>query len=94
MGRTVYKHVVVIGIDGMGNYLLKTSTPNIDRIFENHAKTYHALSMSPTISAQNWSSMLLGCSPEVHGFTNSNIRRLRHDYEKLPSVFWDLHRLC
>ncbi len=87
MGRTVYKHVVVIGIDGMGNYLLKTSTPNIDRIFENHAKTYHALSMSPTISAQNWSSMLLGCSPEVHGFTNSNIRRLRHDYEKLPSVF-------
>ena len=85
--RTVYKHVVVVGIDGMGNYLLKTPTPNIDRIFENHAKTYHGLSMSPTISAQNWCSMLLGCSPEVHGYTNSNIRRMPNDFEKYPSMF-------
>ena len=73
MERSVYKYVVVVGIDGMGNFLTKTPTPNIDRIFENHAKTYNALSMSPTISAQNWCAMLMGCSPEVHGFTNSTV---------------------
>ncbi len=87
MNRTSYKHVVVVGIDGMGNYLTKTPTPNIDRIFENHAKTYHALSMSPTISAQNWCAMFFGCSPEVHSFTNSSVGRVKNTNEKVISVF-------
>ena len=85
--RTVYKHVVVVGIDGMGNFLTKTPTPNMDRIFEDHAKTFHALSMSPTISAQNWCAMLMGCSPEVHGFTNSTVGRIKNTHENLPSIF-------
>lgn len=85
MNKKPYKHVVVVGIDGMGNFLTKTPTPNIDRIFENHAKTFKALSMSPTISAQNWCSMLIGCSPEVHGYTNSNIGKVRKN--TFPSVF-------
>ena len=43
--RTVYKHTVVVGIDGMGTFNRFCNTPNMDRIFENHAKTYKALSM-------------------------------------------------
>ena len=85
--RTRYSHVVVIGIDGMGNYNLKTETPNLDRIFGGGAVTYHALSMSPTISAQNWCAMLLGASPEVHRYTNSSLGRIVHNDPALPSLF-------
>ncbi|MBE6732141.1 MAG: hypothetical protein E7564_10675 [Ruminococcaceae bacterium] len=87
MERTVYKHTVLVGIDGMGNFNRFCNTPNMDRIFENYAKTYHALSMDPTISAENWASMLLGANPVVHKYTNSNIGRIRNTNEKLPSIF-------
>ncbi|MBQ7579869.1 MAG: alkaline phosphatase family protein, partial [Clostridia bacterium] len=60
MGNRVYKYVAVIGIDGMGSFCDKTSTPNFDRIFKNGCRTTDALSMAPTISAQNWGAMLLG----------------------------------
>ena len=85
--RTVYKYVVLVGIDGMGIFNKKTPTPCMDKIFEDGAVTYDALSMSPTISAQNWSAMLLGANPEVHGLTNSIISRYPNTNEALPSVF-------
>lgn len=87
MERTVYKYTVLVGIDGMGNFNRFCNTPNMDRIFENYAKTYKALSMDPTISAENWAAMLLGANPIVHKYTNSNIGRIRNTNEKLPSVF-------
>jgi len=87
MNRTVYSHVVVFGIDGMGNFNLRTDTPNIDRIAADGAVTYHALSMAPTISAQNWCAMLLGAAPEVHRFTNSNLGRVKNENPALPSLF-------
>ena len=87
MERTVYKHTVLVGIDGMGNFNRFCNTPNMDRIFENHAKTYHALSMDPTISAENWAAMLLGANPIVHKYTNSNIGRMKNTNDKLPSIF-------
>lgn len=87
MNRTRYSHVVVFGIDGMGNFNLRTETPHIDRIAADGAVTYHALSMAPTISAQNWCAMLLGASPEVHCYTNSTLGRVRYDNPALPSLF-------
>lgn len=87
MNRTVYSHVVVFGIDGMGNFNLRTETPNMDRIFADGAVTYHALSMAPTISAQNWCAMLLGTSPEIHRYTNSTLGRIKHSNPALPSLF-------
>ena len=56
--RYIYKNVVVVGIDGMGNFNKEASTPNMDRIFENGAKTLYGISLSPTISAQNCFSAL------------------------------------
>lgn len=85
--RVIYKHVAVIGIDGIGNFNMKTPTPNFDRIFENGAVTNYGLSMDPTISAQNWGSMLLGAEPIVHGLTNNNLRTNDHKSEILPSIF-------
>lgn len=85
--RTTYKYVAVVGIDGMGVFNKKTPTPCMDKIFENGAVTYEALSMSPTISAQNWGAMLIGANPEVHGLTNSIVGRYPYVNAELPSVF-------
>lgn len=82
-----YEHVIVIGIDGMGNYNLNANTPEIDRLFENGAVNTAALSMDPTISAENWGAMLIGCDPSVHELTNSIISRFEYNNKALPSVF-------
>lgn len=85
--RIIYKHVVVLGLDGMGNFCREADTPNIDRIFENSAKTFYALSMNPTISAENWGGMLIGTLPVVHGLTNSIVGTKKYTNKALPSVF-------
>ncbi len=82
-----YRYAAVIGIDGMGAFNRNTPTPFMDKIFENGAVSYDALSMPPTISAQNWGAMLLGANPAVHGLTNGIISRHKHTYKNLPSVF-------
>ena len=83
----IYKHIVVVGIDGMGNFNKEAYTPNMDKIFENGAKAFYAVSLSPTISAQNWGAMLLGAQPEVHGLTNSIVDQYEYGNSDLPSFF-------
>lgn len=82
-----YKYVAVIGLDGMGVYNKNANTPCMDKIFENGAVTYSALSMSPTSSAENWGAMLLGASPEVHMMANEMDNGRRNSGVKFPSVF-------
>ena len=45
---TVYKHVVVIGVDGAGSFFKETSTPNMDAIFADGAITYEGITESPS----------------------------------------------
>ena len=61
-----YDRVLMIGVDGMGSFNSRASTPNIDKLFENGAVTYTALSSRPTVSGPCWTSMLTGAIPEVH----------------------------
>ena len=72
--QVTYKHVVVVGIDGMGYYNRWCDTPNIDKIFKNNtsnaAWTDYCLASNPNISAECWTSMLTGVNPGVHGITN------------------------
>ncbi len=82
-----YEHVIVIGVDGMGCFNNFTHTPNMDRIFAHGAVTDKGLSMVPTISAQNWGGMLLGCDPIVHGLTNSHVESNLYTNDNLPSLF-------
>ena len=82
-----YKYVAVIGIDGMGNFNQHTVTPCMDRIFAHAASSYYALSMDPTISAENWGGMLLGAEPSVHGLTNGYISCHTYSNDNLPSLF-------
>ncbi len=82
-----YKYVAVIGIDGMGNFNRNTHTPFMDEIFKDGAVTCDAVSMAPTISAQNWGAMLLGATPAVHSLTNSVVSHKKYENKSLPSVF-------
>ena len=82
-----YSHVAVIGIDGMGNFNFKTVTPNLDRIFAHGAVNRAAISMNPTISAENWGAMLLGATPLVHKLTNGRVSNEKYTNDALPSVF-------
>ena len=87
-----YRHVVIVGIDGMGSFCNHTPTPCMDAIFAGGAKTTQALSMFPTISAQNWGAMLLGAAPEVHGLTNGGISQEHYHNADLPSIFATVRR--
>ena len=87
-----YRHVVIVGIDGMGSFCNHTPTPCMDAIFAGGTKTTQALSMFPTISAQNWGAMLLGAAPEVHGLTNGGISQEHYHNADLPSIFATVRR--
>lgn len=83
-----YSHVIVIGVDGAGGWFKNADTPQFDRIFENGAVTYNALSSKPTISAECWGSMLIGVGPEVHKLTNRKVSILPYPlWSKNPTVF-------
>ena len=94
MERMVYGHCAVLGIDGMGNFDRFANTPVLDELFRSGATTHYALSMDPTISAENWGAMLLGATPVVHGLTNGFISRNVYTNRALPSVFTRIRRAC
>lgn len=85
--RYIYDRVVLIGLDGAGNYFQYTDTPNIDKIFTDGATTNFGITSEPSISAQGWGAMLTGASPVVHGLTNAIIGTNPYENEAAPSVF-------
>lgn len=76
-----YKHVVLVGIDGAGNYIRSAKTPTIDGLFERGAGTFFAETAFPTNSAECWGSMLIGVDTDIHGLDN--------DYVESGKVFDD-----
>jgi len=91
-GARRYGHVVIVGIDGMGIFCKDTPTPRMDEIFQNGAATTNALSLFPTISAQNWGAMLLGTEPEVHGLTNGKVCQYEYKNKEFPTFFTGVRR--
>lgn len=84
----VYKRVIIIGVDGAGAFFRDAETPEMDDIFADGATSYDVLTAKPTISAQCWGSMLIGCSAAVHGLTNDYIANNAYDVNSsLPTVF-------
>mgnify|MGYP004519536497 FL=1 len=86
----LFKQVVVAGIDGMGNYDRFASTPFFDALRKNKNALYTdtALSVLPTISAENWCAMLKGVGPEKHGYNNEKLSVTpAPDNSDHPSVF-------
>ncbi|MFY0762496.1 alkaline phosphatase family protein [Metabacillus dongyingensis] len=70
----LYKRVVFIGIDGAGNGVKdqQANAKNIQKLMSEGAGTYEAKAMLPTISGQNWGSILHGVVPSKHGLNNEN----------------------
>ena len=83
----VYSRVVVFGVDGAGDYFSKTETPNFDRIFADGSVTHTAMSQFPTVSAQNWGSMMHGVRCSKHKLTNGIASEKDYTDTEYPSFF-------
>ncbi len=83
----VYDRVVIFGIDGMGAMYKDMDSPNFDRIFASGSISYNMISQLPTISAQNWTSMLHGVNAQSHGITNEIAYTFKFTNKKYPSIF-------
>ncbi|MED4203871.1 LamG-like jellyroll fold domain-containing protein [Neobacillus mesonae] len=83
----LYKRVVFIGIDGAGNGVKdpQANAINIQKLMSEGAGTYEAKAMMPTISGQNWGSMLHGVAPSKHGLNNGNIENPYPEKNPYPS---------
>jgi predicted AlkP superfamily pyrophosphatase or phosphodiesterase len=69
------KHVIFIGVDGMGAYAVNRSENTTMRMMmKQGAYSLKALSSMPSSSAPNWASHLTGVPPTEHGFTKWNSR--------------------
>ena len=88
--------VVVIGVDALSTEGLQFSqTPNIDTLIRRGALSLTTRAVMPTVSAPNWSSMLMGAGPEQHGVTrngwtreNSTVVPAERDADGyFPSIF-------
>jgi len=90
------KHVILIGADGFGAFILKKhagSFPNIEKMIAEGSSTLEMRSVLPSSSAVNWASMLMGAGPELHGYTEWGSRtpelpsRIIGDYGLFPGIF-------
>jgi predicted AlkP superfamily pyrophosphatase or phosphodiesterase len=88
------KHVFLIGLDGWGSYSFeneKFNMPTIQGLMDNGCYTLQALTVMPSISLPNWSSMFMGASPTVTGYwTNSPWEAVSETvdaYGLFPSIF-------
>lgn len=67
------KHVILIGIDGVTSEGFQVSPmPNLSELIKNGAVSLSTRGVMPTVSAPNWSSILLGAGPEQHGITSNS----------------------
>lgn len=85
-----YSRVMIFGVDGAGDYFNKCEVPNFDRIFGHGSRSFTALSQFPTISAQNWGSVLHGVTYQTHKVTNEIAAAMNFVNKDLPSVY----RVC
>ena len=96
------KHVVLIGVDGLGAYGLrkieKARIPNLCNIMEGGAWTLKDRSVLASSSAINWASMFTGLPTELHGYTKWNSAKpeikpnLVNERGVSPTIFSEIRR--
>jgi predicted AlkP superfamily pyrophosphatase or phosphodiesterase len=71
--KPLFKHVVVIGVDGLSSEgLMKADAPVLHRLIEEGSFKYDARTVLPSSSSSNWSAMILGAGPEITGITSND----------------------
>ncbi|WP_314586592.1 alkaline phosphatase [Paenibacillus terrigena] len=88
----ICKHVFVIGLDGAGNFIKDTPTPNIHGLLQQGALTYQAQTVFPSISAQCWGSMFHGVEPDQHQLSNDIASDTRFPEDSVYPSFMKLIR--
>ena len=71
----VAKHVVLIGVDGMGaQYIPWAKMPNLSKL---RKEGHYAVGRNsfPTSSGINWATVMFGTVVEIHGYRNWNSRK-------------------
>lgn len=64
------KHVVFIGLDGWGGHNFEISKmQHLSSLLEEGVWTLEKKAVLPSGSGQNWCSMFMGVSPDIHGYT-------------------------
>jgi predicted AlkP superfamily pyrophosphatase or phosphodiesterase len=92
-GGAENKHVILIGLDGWGAYSLpKADMPVVKRMMREGSYTLKALSVLPSNSAPNWSSMVMGAPPRVTGYpgyrsVTDRYRSVTDRYGLFPTIF-------
>lgn len=90
------KHVVMIGSDGLGAFILnkhKGSFPNLENLMKEGSSTLEMRTVLPSSSAVNWASSLMGAGPELHGYTEWGSRtpelpsKVIGNYGIFPGIF-------
>ncbi len=67
------KHVVLIGLDGVGAYGFQRShTPYMNEMAKKGALSLNSRCILPSSSSQNWMTMLSGTTPIQHGVTSND----------------------
>jgi hypothetical protein len=93
------KHVILIGLDGMGAYdFQRASTPCMNAMAMNGAISIKERCVLESSSSQNWMSMLTGAIPIQHGVTSNEWEPDNHNIEPslknkkgfFPSIFDDI----
>ncbi len=84
------KHVIVIGIDGLGgNYLDSAKNiPMMKMMMHEGSYSLHARCIMPSSSADNWAAMTMGAGPALTGYTEWN-----SDTPEIPSRVLDHYGL-
>lgn len=88
------KHVILIGVDGLGAYAIpQAKMPNLKKMMEMGSWSLKTRTVLPSSSAVNWASMLMGSGPTAHGYTEwgSKVPEIpsatKTKYGLFPSIF-------
>jgi|SRR2546430_1245861 len=78
-------NVILLGIDGLGKFFNDYNAPNLSK-FINNGSSIDVKAMHPTDSAENWGSILLGVSPNMHNLKLENLNKC-YNNPNYPSLF-------
>ena len=82
MATAAPRHVVIIGIDGLGvEAFQKAKMPNLKGLMARGVWTLHARGVLPTVSSPNWMSIIAGAGPAQHGVDSNEWERFNHAIE-------------
>jgi predicted AlkP superfamily pyrophosphatase or phosphodiesterase len=82
------ERVIFIGLDGAGSFHKLINVPTITSLLKSGVYSNYASAMYPTISGENWGSMLHGVIPKKHGLTNEIVENNSYPEDSdYPSIF-------